>query len=119
MMTIPYACVAPANEDAGARRHALRRRMRIMSIIGTAALAGLAACVTYIYLQGGALAAIGALFIGGIVLFEAFRRADQRLIAPMQARCQDDYNRQVELILTPLFSLPDARTVEHVERFDT
>jgi hypothetical protein len=115
MATIPYTCVAPVDDDAEARRRALQQRMRVASIVGTVALAGLVACVIHAYLASGVLTAIGLLFIGGLFLFEAFRQADQRFIAPLQARCQDDYNRQVEMLLGPLFASRENRAAERAD----
>ena len=102
MSTIPFACFAPVDPMGRARRHALRKRMRVASFLVTAAIAILSAAIAQAYLQGGVLPASGILVAGALFLFEAFRRADRAYLAPLQAACQDDYSRQIDILLRPL-----------------
>ena len=44
--------------------------------------------------------------------------ADRRFIAPLEARCQDDYNRQIDVLLGPLFQSGAQRRIELPERTD-
>jgi hypothetical protein len=118
MAAIPFTCVAPVDDDANARRRLLRQRMRLGSIAGVTAFVALAACVAHAYLQIGPLMAIGFLAVGCLFLFEAFRQADQRFIAPLQARCQEDYNRQLDALLGPLFRSVERQTPTLEERVD-
>jgi hypothetical protein len=118
MTAIPFACVAPVDDDASDRRRQLRKRMRIGTIAALSSLASLAGIVAYGYMAAGALTAFGLFFIGAITLFEAFRQADRRFIAPLQARCQDDYNRQIDALLGPLFESRAPRRSGFVERID-
>ena len=104
MSAIPYACFAPVDPQGRARRHELQTRMRIASAFVAAALAILAGAVAQAYLQGGPVLAAGILVAGSLFLFETFRRADRVYLAPLQAACQDDYSRQVDLLLRPLLA---------------
>ena len=88
MTAIPFPCVAPADDEASERRRQLRQRMRVATIASLSTLAGLAALVVYAYVASSALTAFGLLFVGVVTLLEAFRQADRRFIAPLQARCQ-------------------------------
>jgi hypothetical protein len=118
MTAIPFPCVAPVDDAASDRRRQLRQRMRVATIAATSLLASLAAIVAYAYIAGGALTAFGLFLAGCITLFEAFRQADRRFIAPLQARCQDDYNRQLDTLLGPLLESPALRRLERAKRID-
>jgi hypothetical protein len=114
MSAIPYACFAPVDPLGRARRQELQRRMRIASFIAAAAVIVLAAAVAQAYMQGSALLAFGILSAGLLFLFEAFRRADRAYLAPLQAACQDDYSRQVDLLLRPLLADEPAPAASRV-----
>jgi hypothetical protein len=118
MIAIPFSCVAPADEAASDRRRRLRQRMRVAAIAAALATIALAAIVAYGYVASGVLTAAGLLFVGCITLLEAFRQADRRFIAPLEARCQDDYNRQIDVLLGPLFQSGAQRRIELPERTD-
>jgi hypothetical protein len=118
MTAIPFPCVAPVDDEASERRRQLRQRMRIVTIAALSTLASLAALVVYAYVASDALTAFGLLFVGVVTLLEAFRQADRRFIAPLQARCQDDYNRQIDVLLGPLFDTRTLPRVERAERID-
>ena len=118
MIAIPFPCVAPVDDEASERRHQLRQRMRIATIAATSSLASLAGIVAYAYVASDALTAFGLLFVGTLMLLEAFRQADRRFIAPLQARCQDDYNRQIDTLLGPLFDVRAPTRLEHADRVD-
>jgi hypothetical protein len=108
MATIPFNCVAPVDPQGRARREALQKRMRLASFCVLTAAAALAAGVAQTYVQGGALPAAGLLVAGALFLFEAFRQADRRFLAPLQAECQHDYSRQVDALLQPLLRADTA-----------
>jgi hypothetical protein len=118
MTTIPFPCVAPVDDEASARRRQLRQRMRVATIAALSSLASLAGIVVYAYVASTALTAFGLLFTGVLTLLEAFRQADRRFIAPLQARCQDDYNRQIDTLLGPLFELRPQPRVERADHVD-
>src|SRR5688572_21948498 len=109
MPAIPYTCIGPVDAQGRARRHALQKRMKVASALVAAAVAILAGAVAQAYIQGGTLLAAGILVSGMLFLFEAFRRADRAFLAPLQAACQDDYSRQLDMLLRPL--LDDEGTV--------
>jgi hypothetical protein len=115
MTAIPFPCVAPVDDEASERRHLLRQRMRVTTIAAASSFASLAGIVAYAYIASDALTALGLLFIGFLTLLEAFRQVDRRFIAPLQARCQDDYNRQIDTLLGPLFKSRAQPRVEHVD----
>jgi hypothetical protein len=92
--------------------------MRIATIAALSSLGSLASVVAYAYMTAGAMTAVGLVFIGCITLLEAFRQADRRFIAPLQARCQDDYNRQIEALLGPLLEPRPMLRAGFVERVD-
>ena len=116
MPAIPYACFAPVDAQGRARRHALQKRMKIASALVAAAVAILAGAVAQAYIQGGSLLAAGILVAGTLFLFEAFRRADRAFLAPLQAACQDDYSRQLDMLLGPLLDDEGAAASERVHR---
>jgi hypothetical protein len=116
MPAIPYACFAPVDPQGRARRNALQKRMRLASALAAAAVAILAGAVAQAYIQGGALPAAGILVAGLLFLFEAFRRADRTYLAPLQAACQDDYSRQIDLLLRPLLDDAGAAAVDRTRR---
>ncbi|HEX2116665.1 MAG TPA: hypothetical protein VHM01_19850 [Alphaproteobacteria bacterium] len=91
--------------------------MRIASLLLTAAIAILAAAVAQAYVQGGALLAAGILVAGALFLFEVFRRADRAYLAPLQAACQEDYSRQVDILLRPLLD-DEAPAADRARRVD-
>lgn len=118
MTAIPFPCVAPVDDEASERRRRLRQRMRVATIAATSSLASLAGIVAYAYVASDALTAFGLLFAGFLMLLEAFRQADRRFIAPLQARCQDDYNRQIDMLLGPLFEIRAQPRRERADRVD-
>ena len=117
MIAIPFACVAPVDDAASDRRRRLRLRMRVASILASSFIAALAAFVIYAYVASGALTAFGLFLLGGATLFEACRQADRRFIAPLQAICQDDYNRQLDTLLGPILEAR-AQRIEREGRVD-
>lgn len=116
MPAIPYDCFGPVDPQGRARRHALQKRMKIASALVAAAIAILAAAVTQAYVQGGSLLAFGILVSGVLFMFEAFRRADRAFLAPLQAACQDDYSRQLDMLLRPLLDDQGAVATERAHR---
>jgi hypothetical protein len=118
MSALPFACFAPVDPQGRARRHALQRRMRIASCLIAAAIAILAGAVVQAYVHGGTWLAAGIFVSGSLFLFEAFRRADQAYLAPLQAACQNDYSRQLDILLRPLFDEVEAPTTESARHVD-
>jgi hypothetical protein len=76
--------------------------MRVASLCAAGAAALLLASVVQAYFQGGILPATGVTVAGLLFLLEAFRQADRVFLAPLQAKCQDDYSRQIDTLLRPL-----------------
>lgn len=114
MPSISVSPFAPHDEVACARRRALQQRMRVLAG-GSVLLFGCLGALSFqAYLAQGLLTAFGLFAMGGVFLFEAVRQADRRFVAPLQALCQDDYSRHVELVLG--MSAQPHRTIAAVNR---
>ncbi len=102
MPPISLSPFASVDDAAYARRKALRHRMRIVACGSVILFAGLGALSFQAYVEHGLLIAIGLFIVGSVFLIEAVRQADKRFVAPLQALCQYEYGREVELALGPL-----------------
>jgi len=90
-------------DAARLRQRRLNWRMRIVAGFGMTALAGIITLAAQAYSVIGAGGSIGLLVIGLFLVCGTLRQADRRFIAPLQARCQADFNERVEALFGALF----------------
>lgn len=94
-MDIPFVCIESPDSHARALRRRLRRRMRAVAFGAACAVAASAAGGLTAYDAGGVLAAVATGLAGLVMTAQLVLRIDRRLIAPLQAQCQADFNRRL------------------------
>jgi hypothetical protein len=102
MATLSFASLAPVDRITGNRQHVLNCRMRLLACAAAFALAGVICGAVFAYILYGLAASLAWLTATGYATLKALGSVDRHFIAPLQASCQDDFNRHVEVLFGPL-----------------
>lgn len=102
MATLSLGAIPLAGDDAFARQRMLRRRMRALAAAGFAAFAAVTVIAATAYPSTGFSGAALLFGLGAAVVFEGVRQADRHYIAPLLARCQEDFSRQIAALFGPI-----------------
>lgn len=102
MAVLDLVSLSPADRVAGDRQHTLNCRMQLLACISLLAFAGVAVGTIAAYELHGLAAALIWLVASTGSMLAGLRWADRIFIEPLQACCQADFNRHVEMLFGSL-----------------